>query len=171
MTFWEYVLATFGGVGLGFVFSIFLFYLTNRWGRNTRRKLLEKNVAKEFEFNEKYLGEVMKKLDEAIQDITIGDKTRFYYFNYRSYQRLFTNAYFMQDFLYEKLNPDDTYKLDLILTRMTNAGEQFIIGLMGKWKSSQIDQQEALKFARLECNSMKSFIKDIGKMRQKIVSK
>ncbi|TKJ44694.1 hypothetical protein CEE35_07045 [Candidatus Aerophobetes bacterium Ae_b3b] len=171
MTFWEYVFATFGGVGLGFVFSIFLFYLTNRWGRNTRRKLLEKNVVKEFEFNEKYLEEVVKKLEEAIQDITVGDKTRFYYFNYRSYQRLFTNAYFMQNFLYEKLNPNDTYKLDLILNRMTIPGEQFMTSLMDKWNSSQIGQQEALKFARLERDSMKSFIKDIGKIKQKIVSK
>ena len=171
MTFWQYLLATFGGVGLGFVFSIFLFYLTNRWGRNTRRRLLEKNVVKEFEFNEKYLEEVVKKLDEAIQDITIGDKNGSYYFNYRSYQRLFTNAYFMQDFLYEKLNPDDTYKLDLILNRMTSGGEQFMTGLMDKWKSSQIGQEGALRFTRLERDCMKSFIKDIGKMKHKIAGK
>ncbi len=54
---------------------------------------------------------------------------------------------------------------------MTSGGEQFMTGLMDKWKSSQIGQEVALRFTRLERDCMKSFIKDIGKMKQKIAGK
>ncbi len=171
MTFWQYLLATFGGVGLGFVFSILLFYLTNRWGRNARKKTLERNLIKEFTFDERYLQELVRKFDAALQDITVEDRNAFHYFNYRSYQQLFTTIYLSQDFIYDKLTPNDVYKLRLILDRMTFPGEQFINNLMQKWNQNAVSSQDALKFVRLERDSMSSFIKDIQQIRGKIIGK
>ncbi len=171
MTFWQYLLATFVGVALGFVFSIILFYLTNRWSRNARKKSLEGNLVKEFVFNEKYLQDLIKKLDAALQDITVENRNAYHYFRYRSYQQLFTTTYLSQDFIYERLEPDDIYKLGLILDRMSSWGEQFINDLMRRWNNNAVSSQEALQFVRLDRDSMSSFIKDIQQIRGKIATK
>ena len=169
MSFYQNLVSIFLAVLLGFIFSIILFYLTNKWNRKAQKKSLEKNLIKEFEFNEKYLQGIVKKLSEAIEDITIENRSKYYYFSYKSYQRLFTIVYFKQEFVYEKLDPNDTYRLDLILNRMTLGGEQFMNDLMQKWKENRINQQQALGFTRLERNSIEQFIKDIGKIKQKII--
>jgi len=59
MNFSLNVLSTFIGVLLGFIFSIVLFYLQQRWTKNTQKKTLEKNLAKELEFNEHYLRKIL----------------------------------------------------------------------------------------------------------------
>lgn len=171
MNFWQNVFSTFIGALLGFILSIFLFYLTRRWSKNAQKKSLEKNLIKEFEFNEHYLQKILKDLNKAIEKITVNDKGVFYYIKYISYQRLFTQDYFRQGFLYEKLNPDDINLLDTILSRMTQIHEDYINVSIKKWKENDLSQKQILNILAFERDSIDKFIKDIGGIKQKILSK
>ena len=171
MNFWQNVFSTFIGALLGFIFSIFLFYLTSRWSKNAQKKSTEKNLIKEFEFNEHYLQKVLADIKKAIEKITVNDKNVFYYFNYKSYQRLFVQSYFQQGFLYEKLDPDDINLLDTILSRMTQGGEYYINNSIQRWKEDHLNQQQILNILAFERDSIEKFIKDIRRIKQKIVTK
>ena len=171
MNFYQNIFSTFIGVFSGFIFSIFLFYLTNRWSKKTQKKSLEKNLVKEFEFNEHYLQKILENLKKGIEKVTVNDKNVFYYFNYVSYQRLFTQSYFQQGFLYEKLDPDDINLLDTILSRMTYGGECYINNSIQNWKEDILNQQQILNILAFERDSLEKFIKDIYRIKQKIVKK
>ena len=171
MNFWQNIISTFIGAFLGFIFSICLFYLTNKWSKKSQRKSLEKNLIKEFEFNEHYLQKILEDLKKAIEKITVNDKNVFYYFNYVSFQRLFTQTYFQQGFLYGKLDPDDINLLDTILSRMTQGGEYYINNSIQKWKEANLNQQQILSILSFERDSIEKFIKDIDRIKKKILRK
>lgn len=171
MNFCQNVLSTFIGVILGFIFSIVLFYLTQRWTKSTKKKSLEKNLVKEFEFNDRYLKKILDDLKKAIEKITVNDKNVFYYFNYVNYQRLFINSYFQEGYLYEKLEPDDINLIDTILSRMSLGGQYYVNNSIQMWKNGGINQQQILNIVGFERDSIEKYIKDIGGLKQKIVSK
>jgi len=170
MNFCQNVLSTFIGVILGFIFSIFLFYLTQRWTKKTQKKSLEKNLVKEFEFNEHYLRKILEDIKKTIEKITVNDKNVFYFFNYISYQRLFAQAYFQQGYLYEKLEPDDINLIDTILSRMSLGGQAYINNSIQQWKGGYLNQQQILNIVGFERDSIEKYIEDIGQIKQKIVS-
>lgn len=171
MNFWQNVFSTFIGAILGFIFSICLFSLTSKWTKKDQKKSLEKNLIREFEFNEHYLQKILEDLKKTIEKITVNDKNVFYYFNYISYQRLFAQTYFQQGFLYDKLDPDDINLLDTILTRMSQGGEQYINNSIRMWKEDNLNQQQILNILAFERDSVEKFIKDIGRIKQKIIKK
>ena len=168
MNFWQNMFSTFIGALLGFVFSIFLFYLTNRWTKKREKESLEKNLVKEFEFNEHYLQKVLESLKKAIEKMTVNDKEVFYYFNYIGYQRLFIQTYFQQGFLYEKLDPEDINLLDTILNHMGTGIESYINNSMQRWKEDTIDQKDILRIMTFERDTIEKYIKEAHRMRQKI---
>jgi len=170
MNFWQNVLSTFIGALFGFVFSIFLFYLTQRLSKNAQKKSLEKNLVKEFEFNEHYLRKILDDLKKTIEKITVNDKNVFYFFNYISYQRLFTQTYFQQGYLYDKLEPDDINLIDTILNRISLGGQAYINNSIQQWKDGYLNQPQILNIIGFERDSIEKYIKDIGQIKQKIVN-
>jgi len=140
MSFCQNLLSTFIGALLGFIFSICLFYFTNKWAK------------------------------KAIEKITVNDKDVFYYFNYIGYQRLFIQTYFQQGFLYEKLNPEDINLLDTILNHMGQGIEFYINNSMQRWKEGAMDQKDVLRIMTFERDNIEKYIKEIHRMKQKIIS-
>ena len=171
MTFWENTLSTFIGAVLGFIFAIVLFYLTNIWSRKLHKKSFDKNLAKECEFNEYYLEKIVRELQKVIEKIGVNDKNVFHYFNYVSYKRLYTQGYFQQGFLYEKLGPEEINLLDTILTKMTQIGDQYINNSIQLWKEDRINQKQIFEIVSFERNTIEKFIGDIGRIKQKITGK
>ena len=138
MNFYQSVFSMFIGALLGFIFSLFLFYLKEKWSRNAEKKSLENNLIKEFEFNGNYLRKILGDMNKTIEKITVNDKNVFYYFNYMSYQRIFIQAYFQKGYLYEKLDPDDINLIDAILSRMTLRGQDYINNSIQMWKDDNL---------------------------------
>ena len=88
MTFWEQTWSTLIGVIAGFVFSIFLFYLTERWKNSRVNKDLSGNLQKEFDFNINFLENYKDDFDKLIKKITVNDKQLFTIFRFDRLQRL-----------------------------------------------------------------------------------
>ena len=170
MNFCQNVISTFIGVTLGFIFSIILFYFQQRWIKKTQKKSLEKNLVKEFEFNKHYLRKILKDIKKTIEKITVNDKNVFYYFKYIGYQRLFTQIYFQQGYLYEKLEPNDINLIDTILSRMTLGGQDYINNSIQMWKDDNLTQKQILNILGFERDSIEKHIKDIGRIKKKTVN-
>jgi len=168
MEYWTSLISTFIGALLGFIFSLCLFYLVNKWNRNLQRKSLQKNLIKEFEFNGHYLQSLLGNLNKAIEKINADDKKLYYYCYYKDFQRLFIHLYFQQGIHYEKLNPDDINLLITILNHMTQDVQYFVNSSIQSWKDTKISQQEILDILRFQRDTIEKFIKDIGQIKKKI---
>jgi formylmethanofuran dehydrogenase subunit E-like metal-binding protein len=155
-------MATLIGSICGFIFSIVLFHYNKKWTNEDVRKALEKNLAREFEFNIKFLNRQLEDVKKIIEKITVGDRdTTKFYFRYSNFQRMFIASYFQQGYLYEKLTPEDINVIDAILSHLSNAGENYINSIVVKWQTSEINQIEALKIFCSERELIESHIKSI----------
>lgn len=171
MTFWQSVAATFIGALFGFLFSIALFYITTIIFRKRQRRILEKNVIKEFEFNEDYLKRLQQELGKVIEKISLDDKTIFNYLKYTSYASLFIKAYFGEGLLFEKLEPEDILALDAIISYMEKPAEDFIGDAIHEWNEGSFDKGMISKLITLERDRIEQYIKDIRKIRKKLGDK
>ncbi len=168
MTFWQLAFPTFIGVFLAFIFSILLFHLTNKWTKDAAKKLLEKNLRCEFNFNKKYLEKTLEDLTKTIEKIGVEDKV-FYYPKYVNYQRLFTLSYFNQGFLYEKLSTEDLNLIATILEHMNQGTELFINKSIKDYNDGNINKQEILRIISFERDTIQKFIKSLDEIQKKIV--
>src|SRR3989338_9138279 len=171
MSFWQNLFSTLIGALLGFIFSICLFYFQNKWSKKAEKESLEKNLVKEFEFNEHYLQKVLDEIKKVIEKITVDDRAVYYFFNYLRYQRLLIQTYFQQGYLYEKLDPEDISVLDTVLTHMGQVNEYYLNNSIQRWKEGTIDQKEILGIMAFERDTVEKYIKDLHKIKQKIVTK
>lgn len=96
MNFLSSLTSIFLGALLGFIFSICLFYLTNKLYVKLQRETVSKNLIKEFEFNELYLKKLLENLKNIIEKIGTNDRDTYYYCIYKDYQRQFMQSYFQQ---------------------------------------------------------------------------
>ena len=171
MTFWQNVSSTFIGALFGFVFSLFLFYLTTKWARSSHKKSLEKNLVQELQFNIDFLKKVLGDLGKVIERITVDERNVFYFFEYARYQSFFLLAYFQQGYLYEKLDSDDINSISTILNKMNLSGQNYINSIIQMWKDSNMDQKQALATLGFERDSVEGFIKNLDGIKKKIVSR
>jgi hypothetical protein len=166
--FWQNIISTFIGAFLAFIFSICLFYLTTHLQKKSQRASLEKNLIREFEFNEQYLAKLLSELNKAIEKITVNDHNVYFLGKYEGFQRLFIQFYFQQGFLYEKLTSEDINLLDTILNHMAIATGQYIYNQISSWKSGQLNQSQILGIVAFERDTIESYIGNLGKLKQKL---
>lgn len=153
MTFTEHLVSTFLGSVFGFLFSIVLFYLNNKLAKDRERKTLEKNLAKELDFNIIFLERLLEDVKKVIEKVMVEDRdTKTFYFRYSNFQRLFLSAYFREGYMYEKFSSADINILDIILTHQSLTGENYINNAVQRWQNSELDPIEALKIFSLERN-------------------
>ena len=169
MSFCQNLFSTFIGVLFGFIFSIFLFYLTGKWSKRAQKKSLEKNLIKEFEFNNHYLKRIFDDLNKVIEKIAVNDKNVFIFFNYISYQRLFITTYFQQGYLYEKLEPAEINLIDTILSRMSTGGQNYINNSIQTWKDGHLNQAQISSILGFERDSIKKHIYSLDSMKKKVI--
>jgi len=171
MSFCQNLFSTFIAVLFGFIFSIFLFYLTGKWAKRAQKKSLEKNLIKEFEFNNEYLKKIIADLNKVIEKITVNDKEVFIFFNYLNYQRLFISTYFQQGYLYEKLEPAEINIIDAILNQMSVTGQNYINNSIESWKGGQLSQAQIMKILGFERDYIETNIRSLAGMEKKIIGK
>ena len=54
---------------------------------------------------------------------------------------------------------------------MNQGGEQYINNSIHMWKEDNLNQQQILNILAFERDSVEKFIKDIGRIKQKIIKK
>ena len=169
MTFWQSFFPTFSGALLGFIFSIVLFYITNKLNANKNKKTLESNLIKELEYNLAFLKRLISDLNKCIEIVSADDRNIFLFFDYKYYQRLFLLRYFQEGYLYEKFDADDISHLDIILNHMSVFGANYINDRIKWWINNEIIKKEINQALMFERDNLKKYEKQLEIVKTKIV--
>lgn len=121
MNFLHSIIAIFAGACLGFISSILFFLWHTRIIERKKRKTLIKHLIKELEFNIHSLEDLSKKLENVSPVSKYIEETfdeQHPLPKFIVYGNYFTENYFNQEYLFEKLTPEDIYKLNEISKTM-----------------------------------------------------
>lgn len=168
MTFQQQVIATLLGSIAGFLFAIFIFYITENIKTKRIKKNLIKNLKREFEYNISLLQGWIDEIDKILRKITTDDRQIFSYFKYSYYQRLFTQESFHFGILYELYNNEDISTLSTILLHCDINGEQYINQKITQWNTVQIEQRKVLSTFEFEKETLQKYKKQLTELLGKL---
>lgn len=168
MTFVEQITATFIGAISAFVFSIALFYLTEKWKNSTVNKNLRENLQKEFEYNIAFLEEYKSDFEKLLRKITANDTQIYTIFKFYRLQRLFILEAFNRGLLYQYLTPEDINNVDSMLNYFSNVQDQLEWDRLGKFKEGTLNQQEALRSYEYDKEQIEKYINVQKTLKEKL---
>jgi hypothetical protein len=173
MGFWSTFFSTF----FAFLFAILIFFLSRFVIKYFERKRLQKNLINEFELNELFLHNLLRELEHleylSFRNIARNEK-KVSAPVYTNYRRFFTEAYFKDGVLYEKLRPVDIRKLDKILTVMSVDHHNYVTEKFNEWQACNGDVNGDMSFRNVlenEIAQISQFVKDVREIREKIEKK
>jgi hypothetical protein len=146
MNFWPEVLTSVTGVVIGFLFSIVLFYLTERWKRKSERKVVLQNVAKEMGYNIGLLERMREQINDLLQDISVGSDSQpaiYKNFSFGKLQRLFVIEAFNKGLLYEILSPEDINNFDSMLNFFDKTTDEWADDILRKLTNHEVKPNDA----------------------------
>ena len=168
MTFWEQTLSTLIGVIAGFVFSIIVFYLTERWKNSRVNKNLSANLQKEFEFNINFIEKYRTEFEKLIRKVSANDKQPFIVFRFNRLQRLFILEAFSKGLLYKHLSADEINELDLMLSYFTIAMDQLHYNYLDEYKIGKCTQADSLAKFEFNKEEIDKYLKLTKTLKEKL---
>ncbi len=171
MTFGQQVTATLIGTVSGFLLSIFLFYLKEKWIKHSAIKLLKKNVINEIEYNIKLLTQVLTDLKKCIEKITVNDRLVYCNVNYGRFARYFLQSFYQSGHISEKWNLNDIDKLDHIMIYYNVGSDSYVLHGLENWRNSSLDQRETLNILGFERDNLEKHINDLTTLKNKLKTK
>lgn len=143
--FWQQVWSTLLGTVAGFVFSIALFYLTERIKRQKDRTKILKGLRRELKFDLALFEFWLKGIEEARPQVAAGDRNIFLYLDYTRFLSIFIGQAVRDGILYDLLTDDDLVGLDKAMRSCNHVAEQEFFAKLNQWKANQIDNTEMFK--------------------------
>jgi uncharacterized membrane protein YgaE (UPF0421/DUF939 family) len=168
MKFGQQILATLIGTIAGFIFSIILFYLTNKWKINSYKKNVVKNFSKEIEYNLSLINRLHSQINDVISKVTADRIDIYTYLDYKRYQRLFLDELFRQEVLYERLNQDEVSEIDTILFHFSIVAENYMNKNIEDWKARKIDRVPTLRSLEFERDQLEGYRQTLQNIKLKI---
>ena len=169
MTFGEQVVATMIGSIAGFIFSLCLFYLKEKWAKSATKKFLEKNVITELDYNIMLLSKVKDGIQKCIEKVTVGDKDIYCQMNYSRFGRFFIQAYYQNGFIFNHWKTEDIDKLDAMLITFTENTDRYILRTMKDYRVGNIDDKQALTTFSHERGLLEDNIKYLHTLKGKLI--
>lgn len=165
MNFWQQAAATFIGALSGFIFSIALFYVTEKVKQHSYADNLEKNLQKELDFNLSLLETIKDEIDELLRKITANDAQHiFTIFKYEQLQKNFLQQAFWNGTLYNKLTPEKVYKVQEMWNFFTFDTTQFDmnnVATFQRGQNSQLDTLSRFEFVKKTVGDYIKFNKEL----------
>ncbi len=168
MTFEQQSLATFIGALAGFVFSIFLFYLTEKWKNNKANKDLSNNLQRELAYNSNFIESYKEDFEKLIRKIAANDRQIFTIFRFNKLQRLFLFESFNKGLLYKYLNSDEINDLDGMLDYFSISINQIHWGYLDYYKNSRVPQQISLQRFEMNKDFLEKYLKLARTLKKKL---
>lgn len=163
MKFWQQVIATLIGVVAGFIFSILLFYLSERWKKASLKKEMIKNVKEEINYNIALLGRLKEKVNDVIQDVSSGNPRLYKEFKFISFQKIFVNSAFGRGDLYDIFSIDEISSIDEMFSYFSDGNDIFADKLLNDLNSTPPTSNQAFVVAMYQ-----QFKKQIGLHRDNL---
>lgn len=168
MSFWQQVISTFIGALAGFLFSILLFYFTERWKNSQKKRNLNFNILKECEYDIDFLEKFKSDFEKACQQITINDKNIFIIFRFSKLQRLFILSAFNEGLLYKNLTVEEIGTLDSMLNYFNFFTDNYLIERLEQFKKDGIGQMEALGVFNYNKDEIVKYLNFIKVLKEKL---
>lgn len=173
MGFWAIFLPTL----IAFLSAMALFFGARYLTGHLEKKKLEKYLINEFELNELILTNLLRELEHleylSFRNIARNDKPVIPPV-YTSYKRFFTEAYFNNGFLYDKLRPTDINKLDRLMNVMNIEHQNYVRDKILEWHTTDGGVEGDKHFRKAvekEIAMVSVFIKDVRDVREKLQRK
>lgn len=146
--FFERALPAFIGALLAFIFSILLFYITEKVKANKVKADLEDNLSREIQFNLNMLEKMKIELERLIQDVSANNTDIFPVFKFDKYQRTFLLDAFNQGLLYKKLTDDEINTVDSMLGYFFSTTNDFLRDMIESFKTGETKPANMLNLLR-----------------------
>lgn len=170
MGFWSIFLPTF----LAFILALVFFFGGRYLAGYLKKRRIEKYLLNEFELNELILSNLLRELEHleylSFRNIARNDKPVIPPV-YTSYKRFFTEAYFNNGYLYDRLRPTDINKLDRIMNAMNIEHQNYVRDKILEWHTTDGGVEGDKHFREAvekEIAMVSSFIKDVKDLREKL---
>ena len=168
MSFQSQIIATFSGALAAFIFSLVLFYLTEKWKNSKINKDLCQNLQKEFDYNINFLELFNNDIDKMLRKISSKDLTIFIVFRFYKLQRLFILETFNKGLLYKYLTIDDITDIDTMLTYFNNSTDQYAWNTLEDYQKGKILPKDALNKFEYDKTEVEKYIKILKKLKSKL---
>lgn len=168
MTFEQQIISTFIGALAGFIFSIFLFYFTEKWKNSRINKDLSNNLQKEFDYNINFLDGYKDEFEKLIRKITANDRQIFTVFRFKKLQRLFILEAFNKGLLYKYLNSEDINELDAMLDYFNSSMDQVHYGYIENYINNKAPQQNSLQMFEFNRDQIIKYLKLSKILKEKL---
>lgn len=168
MTFGQQIASTFIGAFAAFIFSLTLFYLTEKWKNSRMNKDLNRNLQKEFDFNVNFLKKFKTDYEKMLRQITADDVQIYTIFRFNKLQRLFILEAFNKGLLYQYLTVDDINDLDAMLNYFNNVSDQLSWDTLNNYKGNAGTKQEALRKFEYDKEQIEKYLKLQKSLKEKL---
>lgn len=168
MTFEQQIASTFIGALAGFIFSIFLFYLTEKWKNSKANKDLSDNLQKELGYNSNFIEGYKEDFEKLIRKVAANDKQIFTIFRFNKLQRLFILEAFNKGLLYKYLSADEINDLDAMLDYFTFSMNQIHYGYIDDYKNNKTSQQNSLQRFEMNKDLLEKYFKLVKALKEKL---
>lgn len=145
MTFNQQLTATLIGTVAGFLLSICLFYLKEKWIKHSAIKQLKKNVINEINYNIKLLTQVLTDLKKSIEKVTVNDRLVYCNVNYGRFARFFLQSYYQSGHMSDVWDLNDIDKLDNIMIHYNVGSDAYVLNGLEKHLQDLPELKDKLK--------------------------
>ncbi len=166
--YWQPLIPTFIGALLAFIFSIFLFYLTEKWKSSRANKNLSTNLQREFDYNIQFLESYKSDFEKLVRAVSSNNKFPLIIFRFYKLQRLFILEAFNKGLLYQYLDADDINQLDTMLNYFNNISDTMAWNTLNGYKNNIITQQSALETFEYGKDQIDKYIGIQKKLKNKL---
>lgn len=168
MNFYQQIIASLIGTFVGFVFSIVLFYLTEKWKSAHTNKNLSSNIQRELQYNVDFLNGYKDEFEKMLRQVTANTKPVYLIFKHSKLQRLFILEAFQKGLLYKYLTVDEINNMDVMINYFLPYRDQALNQILSSYNSGQNTAQSALATLEWDRDQIDLYIKILKNLKTKL---
>lgn len=157
---------------LTFSFAIFLFYLTEKWKNNHKKKQYIENLKSEIDFNISLIKILSDNCGDYISLLSGTSDGVYEPFDFSKYQTNFFYKCLEQGYLYHKYYNNETRDFMAIHRSFSDAHEKqinnFLFGDKKKYGPVEIDTKAAIRFYEIHRGIFDTYIQILESYRNKL---
>ncbi len=168
MTFGQQILATLIGTVSGFLLSIVLFWIKEKWATCKTNSFVVKNAQAELDIGISILEKAKNEISKAIEKVTVQDSSVFVNINYSRMARMFLIQFYNSGLMIKKLTVDEINKLNNIYINFAEGSEAHLIKTLDSYSKGETTPKAALNSLTYERELIQESITDLTNFRKKI---
>lgn len=170
MTFCQQVVATLIGTVSGFMLSIVLYWIKEKWNTSKANSFIVENAKVELEIGISILEKTKKEIISAIEKVTVSDINVYVNINYNRMERHFLIQLYNSGLMKKKLfSVEDINLLNRIYIDFAEGREAQLKSALDLYRKRIFTSQMMINSLKCECVLVEQCITDLTKFKKKMV--